>query len=272
MISKLYFFESPLSANRVVSLFKAVYRNAHLIEYLDKALRDWREIDRLFATPTPTIQCETMEQAYKIMEEIKSNPNFKIKKFMAHTGVFSFKGPDMAGVTNLENEILTLAKMISGTTGIPVHFLGLPDLLSNRAVADNLGQLVYSSTSKERIIWRGAWEETISKAMMMHNEKTSSQMSDSRKLDPRKITVDIPYPSEESWLHFEKVWMPLWLSGKVSDELALSQLPGINAKDEMQRMQESEETEFKKAMAENEELRLKLADLETNDLMGEEEE
>lgn len=239
------------------------------IEYLDKALRDWREIDRLFATPTPHIECETPQQAAKIMEEIKSNPNFKIKKFLAHTGKFSFAGPDIRGMTSLENEIITLAKMISGATGIPVHFLGLPDLLSNRATASNLGQLIYASTSKERQIWMGAYEESIAKAMVMYNKNALAQKSGA--LDPSKITVEIPFPSEESWLHYEKVWLPLWLSGKISDELALSLLPGIDAKAEMERRKKDEETEFKKAMAENEELKLKLAELEIGQITGEDE-
>ncbi len=239
------------------------------IEDLDMALRDWREIDRLYSSPTPEIECETKEQAAAIMEEIRKNPNFKIKKFIAHTGVLSFKGPDIRGIQSLENEILTLVKMISGTTGIPVHFLGLPDLLSNRAVASNLGQLILSSTSKEREIWKGAYEEVLAKSMVMFNEKVFAQKSGG--LDPTKLKVDIPYPSEEAWEHFEKVWLPLWLAGKISDELALSKLPGINQKEEMDRRAADEETEFKKAMAENEELRLKLAEVETNQITGEEE-
>lgn len=237
------------------------------IEYLDKALRDWREIDRLFASPTPHIECDTADQAAKIMEEIRTNPNFKIKKFMAHTGKFEFAGPDIRGITSLENEIISLAKMISGATGIPVHFLGMPDLLSNRATASNLGQLIFASTSKERQIWRGAYEETLSKAMIMFNQKALAQKS--AKLDPRKITVDIPFPSEEAWLHYEKVWLPLWLSGKISDELALSQLPGIDPKAEMERRAADEDTEIKKAMAENEELKLKMAEIEAGEITGE---
>lgn len=240
------------------------------IEYLDKALRDWREIDRLFAAPTPEIECETAEQAQKIMEEIRNNPNFKIKKFIAHTGTFSFKGPDIRGMQSLENEIITLAKMISGATGIPVHFLGLPDLLSNRATASNLGQLIFGSTSKERQIWRGAYEESLYKSMVMFNEKEKSQKSD--KLDPTKLTVDIPFPSEEAWLHFEKVWLPLWLAGKISDELALSQLPGIDSREEMDRRAKDDESALKIAMAENEELRLKMAEIDANRNIEEDEE
>lgn len=240
------------------------------IESLDKALRDWREINRLYAAPTPHIECETQEQAQAIMAEIEKNPNFKIKKFIAHTGKFDFAGPDIRGIDSLENEIITLAKMISGTTGIPVHFLGLPDLLSNRATASNLGQLIFGSTLKERQIWKGVYEEIIQKSMGMFNDKALKQKG--AKLDPSKITVDIPYPSEEEWLHFEKVWLPLWLAGKVTDELALSKLPGVDAAAELARRKKDEEAEGKKIRAENEELKNKLAELESSEMLGEEEE
>ena len=59
------------------------------------------------------------------------------------------------------------------------------------------------------------------------------------------------------------------VSGKISDELALGQLPGINSKEEMDRRAADEETEFKKAMADNEALKSQLAELETDQITGE---
>jgi len=119
------------------------------IENLDKALRDWREINRLYSAPVPDFECETVEQAKDTQTEI-DKMNWKIKKAFAHTGKFGYVSPSMTGVVSIENEVTTNSKIISGTTGVPVHFLGFPDLLSNRATADNLMQLIYSATLKER--------------------------------------------------------------------------------------------------------------------------
>jgi len=215
------------------------------IENLDKAVRDWREINRLFAAPTPHFECETKEQAGYIMQQIEENPNFRIKKMLAHTGKFSFAGPDIKGMTSLEDEIITNAKMISGATGCPVHFLGLPDLLSNRATADNLMQLVVASTSKERQIWKGVFEELLTKAMTMYNKNVLGQKSRGVKLDPTKVGVEIPLVMESEWLHFEKVWLPLWLAGKITNELALSKLPGCDVKAEMERIKADEKSQVK---------------------------
>jgi hypothetical protein len=126
-------------------------------------------------------------------------------------------------------EIEALAKVISGATGAPVHFLGFPDLLSNRATAENLMELIYSSTLKERTAWTGAYKEIIAKAMAIYSDEAGG------KLDPAKINIEIPFVSEKNWAIVEKIFIPLSLGGKISDELLLSRIPGVNIKEEMAR-------------------------------------
>ncbi len=212
------------------------------IESLDKALRDWREKNRLFAFPTPHFEVETKEEAQEIMDEIEKNPNFKIKKMFAHTGKFGFAEPTMSGMTSLENEIIRLANFISGTTGVPIHYLGLPDQLANRSVAETLVPFVFYTTVKERMIWKAVYEEILSKGMALYNTKFNAQKAAT--LDPSKIGVVIPFISEDEWLHFEKVILPAWLAGKVSNELALSLLPGVDVEEELRRLGELEESEL----------------------------
>lgn len=228
------------------------------IDNLDKALRDWREINRLFAAPTPHIECETADQAKAMNEAIETRANFKIKKFFAHTGKFSYASPDMAGVASLENEIISNAKMISGTTGVPVHFLGLPDLLSNRATADNLTELIFATTIKERDIWKGAYKEAITKAMKLYNDKVFAQKSEGAKLDPTKIDVEIPVDWENTWMHLEKVFVPLGLAGKISDELLLKQIPGIDVEAELKKSEDKAKSEEERLKAEVKELQEKI--------------
>lgn len=224
------------------------------VDNLDKALRDWREIDRLFSAPTPEIECKTAEEAEEMNEQITAHPNFKIKKFFAHTGSFSYKSPDMKGVEALENEILTLAKMISGTTGVPIQALGLADLLSNRSVADNLSDLIYNTTLKERETWIGALEELVDKAIAMYNDITAQGKSKQAKLDSSKVAIEIPYVSESQWLHLEKVLIPLVLAGKLSDEYILEQIPGLDIEAEKKRKAEKETSELTRLQEENERL------------------
>ncbi|MFA5350895.1 MAG: LAGLIDADG family homing endonuclease, partial [Candidatus Omnitrophota bacterium] len=104
-------------------------------ENLDKAMYDWRRINGLFASPTPVIKCEDVASAQAISDKIKTI-NWKIGKLLILAKAeYTLVGADVAGATALEKEIIANAKIISGATGVPVHFLGYPELMSNRAVS-----------------------------------------------------------------------------------------------------------------------------------------
>jgi len=236
------------------------------VENLDKALRDWREIDRLFASPIPHIEVENAEVAKKVKAEI-AKVNWKIKKMFVHTGKLAFASPDIQGIDSLEREITTLAKMISGTTGIPVHFLGFPDLMSNRSTSENLMELVSGSTLKERETWIGAYDEVIAKGMEMTNMLVNQGMSKDRRLDPKKVKVTIPIITKEHYEHIEKIYLPAAIAGKISDEAFQEKLPGFDMEAEQKRKAEKEKSEFERVMKENEDLK---TDLASKELFGDE--
>lgn len=213
------------------------------IDYLDAAIRDWREINRLFAAPVPDFEFADADQAQKAATAI-DKINWKTKKAISHTGTFSFKAPDMAGTQSLENEIITLSKMISGTTGVPVHFLGLPDLMSNRATADNLMELVSASTNRERSIWKGVYQSIITKAMAIWNEQ-----SQKTQLDPTLLTVDIPYITQETWTKIKDVYLPLYNSSAISLQTLLAQIPEVDVEAEMALKEERDAKALEKFQA-----------------------
>ena len=177
------------------------------IDNLDKALRDWREINQLYAAPTPDFECVTAEEA-KACNEWLEKVNWKIGKGFAHTGKFSYKQPDASGQQAIENEIITLMKMISGTTGVPIHFLGAPELTTKYGAAnESLLELIDASTSKEREIWRGGYQELITKAMLMWNAE--SQLTP---LDPTKVGVELVRITQAQWDRVEKIYLPSFLA------------------------------------------------------------
>ena len=227
------------------------------IESLDKALRDWREINRLFASPIPHIKVEDKNEAKLLSAEV-AKVNWKVKKMFVHTGELGFASPDIKGIDSLEKEITMLAKMISGTTGVPVHFLGFPDLMSNRSTSENLMELVSASTLKGRETWIGAYEEAIAKGMAMTNAVVNQGMSDGRKLDPKKVKVTIPVITKEQYEHIEKIYLPAAIAGKISDEAFQEKLPGFDMEAEAKRMEEREKSEFERVMKENEDLKTDL--------------
>ena len=203
------------------------------IDGLSKALRDWREINHLFTSPVPVIEAED-EAAAKAIDSVLGNLNWKIRKQMILAKAkLAFIQPNLeGGSAALEKEIVTLAKMISGTTGVPVHFLGLPELMSNRATADNLMDLVVASTSKERQVWIGTWEEAINKGIALYNSN-----SPKTPLKPGTFKVSIPFISAEAWARIKDIWLPVFLADGITSETFLSQIPGINVEAEVAALQ-----------------------------------
>ena len=93
--------------------------------------------------------------------------------------------------------------MISGTTSIPIHYLGLLDLLKNRATGDNTRELIMAGTVRERMIWVGVFEELVEKAMGMYNSKTGLAQKTAQ-TRPEEDQVKIPVVSEDQWTHSER--------------------------------------------------------------------
>jgi len=231
------------------------------VENLDMALRDWRQINHIFAGPILYAKCEN-DNEVKLALASLADKNFKIKKILAGTFDLSFLELDIKGVESIENEIKNLAKMISGTTGIPIHFLGFVELMSNRATAENLMEMINASTTKERQTWIGAYEEVIKKAMIMYNEATNQGMSKEKQLNPDKIKVDIPTITKEHYERLEKIFLPACLGGKLSDEAFLAMIPGFDVKSELKRKQDKETSELEQIKHENEDLKTDLNDKE----------
>lgn len=202
------------------------------VEDLDKALWDWRKINHLFSAPTPYFKCETVEQA-KSLRDLLKEINWKIGKLLVTTATFSLEGFSGQGIDSLEKEIITLAKIISGTTGVPVHFLGLPDLMSNRAVADNLMELIYASTSKERHIWIGAYEEIFHKVLEMATNELNGGY------DANAIGVEIPFVTAQKMKELVEVWLPIYSSGAISLPFFLSKIPELDIEEETKKQEQS---------------------------------
>lgn len=224
------------------------------IDNLDKALRDWREIDRIFGGPILYMKCEN-EKEMKAFNTVIADKNFKIKKILAGTGELSFISFDIKGVESLENEILTNAKMISGTTGVSVQYLGLVELLKNRSTGDDMREGLSSATVKERATWEGAYEELITKAMNLFNKTVYNQKSEGVKLNPDLIKVTIPTITKQHWTNIKDVWLPAVVAGKITEELFLEQLPDVDVDEELKRKEKTEASELEQVKRDNEDLR-----------------
>ena len=206
------------------------------MEAIDKALFDWRKINHLFAAPTPYIKAPDIASARSTYAKIKDSV-WKIGKLLVTNGDYSMVGPEMAGVEWLRNEIVVSAQLIAAVTGIPPHFLGFPELIgAGRATGDNLMESIQSATNGERNIWVDGFDELINKAVAMATNKLQRGV-----LDVTKLSIDIPFVSQQHMQELADVWLPLWMANAISHETLLAHVPEIDVEDEMKLIEDKKE-------------------------------
>lgn len=205
----------------------AVALSLRNLEDLDKALWDLRRVNHL-NMPTPHFKCSSPKEAKNLWEKLVSpEVNWKIGTLVVSTAEFSLVGLTGVDIEPLLKEITKQASMISGTTGVPVHYLGIPELLSNRATAENLMEVLYAVTNKDRKIWIGAYEEIINKSVAMANEKWKTSYVKGA------VSVDIPFVTPERIKQLTEVWLPMYMSGLIRKETMLKRVPDVDEKFEM---------------------------------------
>jgi len=221
------------------------------IEDVDRAMTDWRLINNLFAAPTLHADCEDEQQAKQLREALYgtdatgSSTNWKIKKLLITTKTnINLLSPEMGGVDSLKEEILAKIKIISGTTAIPIHYLGLLDMLKNRATGINVQEMVIAGTEREREIWKSTWREVIRKAIAKANQQEYRQKRPSKQLNPNAFRVEIPTYTQEQWANLEKVLLPLYLANGISLRYLLSQIPNVDVEAEIKEKEEKENEMF----------------------------
>jgi hypothetical protein len=201
-------------------------------EDLDKALYDWRMANFYFSAPTPYFKCTTAQEVKEFSDKLKT-ANWKLGKLLVGTADFSMVEISGSGLNSLKEEIITLAKFISGATGVPVHFLGLPDLMSNRAVSTDLFEFINASTNKERHIWEGFYEELFDKVLTMAN------VSFKRGYETGKVKANILSITEAQVNQLANVWLPLYVAGVVDLDYILSKIPDADKESILQSQNDS---------------------------------
>jgi hypothetical protein len=137
--------------------------------------------------------------------------------------------PSGSGLESIIKEILMHFRLISNVTGIPVFFLA-PDLMSNRATASELMEMVNASTMIERENWKDTIEELCRKAMIIHTQKTGEI------LNYEDVEVSIPAVSLNQVQQLVDVYLPLQMAGIISKKTLREKVPNIDPEMEDERM------------------------------------
>lgn len=227
----------------VVGANKTVHKCHKILtqcENLDRAGYDLRNNSHLFGKIAPNWYLDPKTfpgweaEATAISNKLSSD-EYQIGQGYAGPADFNFKAPPGDGVEILIKDILTSLKLISSMTGIPIHWLSWPELMSNRATAENISKMLEISSRAERLIWEEAFTELIEKAMLMAVDKLG--------FDNNIIgdfTVTLPtLQIEDVFEMLEK--LSAWVGTYISRETFMNRIPRIDPITEDKRIKKENE-------------------------------
>ena len=246
-INRLVYIRTGGSPDRINATTPVVGNCLTDIENASRIKYDLRFNNHLFGRLTPAFKVNDMTEA-KALNNLLQATDWKIGRTYVGTGELTLVGPPEGATKALTDELKTTCRIISLNTGIPVHWLSWPDLMSNRATADNLMEVVNAATIMEREIWEEGLTELIQKSMTMAFElKMPGATEAIRGIDDFEIRL--PLISEAKMKEIQEVWIPLAEGDYITKDSVRNKIPGINPLLEKQ-MLEAEQEE-KLAMIKN---------------------
>jgi hypothetical protein len=192
------------------------------IENFSRRKYDLGKNNHLFGKIMPYWNTEDQESADAINNDIAEN-KFEIGVGYAGNAVFSLIGPPTGAADSITKELVILMKTISITESIPIHWLAWPELMSNRATAENLLEVVNAGTKKERLILEEKIKEMIEKSMII---AIDSGFEDNNIIGD--FTIKLPLISMATLKMLNETWIPLMQAEIVSIDTVRNMTPGIN--------------------------------------------
>lgn len=197
-------------------------------EGLSRSKYDLRKSNHLYGRAMQIFETKEKQEAKVIKAELMSDDAGAGDTYAGPAKVYYIEPSGDANDALLKEQLNNM-RIISFMLSIPVHFLAYPDLMSNRATADNLNEVVVNGTRLERMIYEEKLYELIYKAM---------QMAVNANIAPNAILkgdfqVKLPVISIAQLQQIMSIWFPLMDEGLISKFNVLNRLPGVNPSEEM---------------------------------------
>jgi len=209
--------------------------NASRIKY------DLRYNNHLFGKLTPSFKTNDMVEA-KALNNLLLTTDWKTGRTYVGTAELKLVGPPPEATEALIMELKTACRIISMNTGIPIHWLSWPDLMSNRSTAENLMEVVNAATIMEREIWEEGLTELIQKAMIIATELGMPEAVN----DPDGFEIRLPLISEAKMKEINETWIPLADGDYVTKDSVRNKIPGINPLFEKKMIEDEKEERLNK--------------------------
>ena len=216
------------------------------IENSSRVLFDINHSASLNGFPKETYKVPPGPTATKEIKAISDQYKSKVEPTRAYigTGEFKYATPDSGSINQLLEALKACMRIISINTGIPLHLLSWPELLSNRATADSMLESISNAVSTPMDIWEGAYRELIYKARVMTVEigQTPKGISVSEFLKA-EIKVKMSLSSFQVLKQVVDIWLPLFEKSIIDKDTLRNMIPGIDPAFEAMKEKENKENE-----------------------------
>ena len=208
------------------------------IENYDRAIKDMRRNNHIFARITPVFTTESDSETLNLKKQLE-DLKWQIGEAFIGTAKFGYASPGTGAYENLESELVATIKTISSVTGIPVHWLGFVDLMSNRSTADTLYELIKNATILERQVWETSIYFLIVKAQELYIDGGGENLSLNTDFEVRLPLIDF-----NEFLNRVKGLSLAFADSVISQDDYMHMLPGIDPlKTKRALVKEKEESE-----------------------------
>lgn len=215
------------------------------IENASRATYDLRKNSHIFAKIFPYWKTSDPAAAKSIMKELDSR-SYEIGDGYAGPAEMSLIEPAGRACDSLIKDHLASLRYVSSTTGIPIHWMSWPELMSNRATAENMLEEVSAATKRERLLWQSALRRLIDRAC----ELGADAGLEVGKLDA-EVDVRLPLISLAALKQVIEVWEPLVKDSYISRFTFMNMLPGIDPEEEQKRIDEEKEERAEESPLQN---------------------
>jgi len=181
-----------------------------------------RRNNHIFARITPVFETKSDSETTSLQGWL-NRLKWTIGKAFIGQAKFRYESPKTSTHDNLNSELVATIKTISAVTGVPVHWLGYVDLMSNRATADTLYEFIKNATSFERVVWEESLYELILKAQELYINAGGTDLI----LNP-DFQVRLPLISFENFLDKVRALNIAYADGAISINDYMNAIPGID--------------------------------------------
>ena len=201
-------------------------RVGNVLQYIDnydRCLKDIRLTNHITARITPCFQTDDAQYAAKLQDDLIQK-GWKIGDVVVGNVEFKYATSNTGPLDSLTNELVALIKSITSVTGIPVHWLGYTEILSNRSTAETLYDLIKNATINDRSKWQDALYDLILQAQEVYIEAGGDKITEVDK----NFKVTIPLIDFASFKERVEALSNAYKDYAISLQTYRANLPGVD--------------------------------------------